>query len=159
MSVSHGNPNPPVRLSFFLSAGQHSLPKWITLNALFFYVHRTPSTRCQSCSNFAPQSLVLLLCTWQTLNATSVSLLLLPNTETEEQSLLGYSNRFCLLTLPTEIHAGKGKVRPCTGTEVLYRPYGPQGEQRYSCTVQTLRLCTGHTAHRGSRGIAVLYRH
>ena len=23
---------------------------------------------------------------------------------------------------------GKGKVYPCTGTEVLYRPYGPQGE-------------------------------
>ena len=26
-------------------------------------------------------------------------------------------------------------------------------------TVQALRLCTGRTAHRGSRGIAVLYRH
>ena len=25
--------------------------------------------------------------------------------------------------------------------------------------VQALRLCTGRTAHRGSRGIAVLYRH
>jgi hypothetical protein len=25
--------------------------------------------------------------------------------------------------------------------------------------VQALRLCTGHTAHRGSRGIALLYRH
>jgi len=23
---------------------------------------------------------------------------------------------------------GKGKVHPCTGTEALYRPYGPQGE-------------------------------
>ena len=23
---------------------------------------------------------------------------------------------------------GKGKVPPCTGTEALYRPYGPQGE-------------------------------
>jgi len=22
----------------------------------------------------------------------------------------------------------KGKVYPCTGTEALYRPYGPQGE-------------------------------
>ena len=22
----------------------------------------------------------------------------------------------------------KGKVHPCTGTEVLYRPYGPYGE-------------------------------
>ena len=27
----------------------------------------------------------------------------------------------------------------------------------YSCTVQTLRLCTGRTAHKGSRGIAVLF--
>ena len=23
---------------------------------------------------------------------------------------------------------GKGKVHPCTGTEALYRPYGPKGE-------------------------------
>jgi len=23
---------------------------------------------------------------------------------------------------------GKGKMHPCTGTEALYRPYGPQGE-------------------------------
>jgi len=30
---------------------------------------------------------------------------------------------------------GKGKVHPCTGTEALYRPYGPQGEYRYSCTL------------------------
>jgi hypothetical protein len=22
----------------------------------------------------------------------------------------------------------KGKVHPCTGTEALYKPYGPQGE-------------------------------
>ena len=29
----------------------------------------------------------------------------------------------------------KGKVHPCTGTEDLYRPYGPQGEQRYSSTL------------------------
>jgi hypothetical protein len=31
---------------------------------------------------------------------------------------------------------------------------------KVQCTlVQTLRLCTGRTAHRGSRGIALLYRH
>ena len=31
---------------------------------------------------------------------------------------------------------------------------------KVKCTVgQALRLCTGRTAHRGSRGIAVLYRH
>jgi hypothetical protein len=30
---------------------------------------------------------------------------------------------------------GKGKVHPCTGTEALYRPYGPQEELRYSYTV------------------------
>ena len=32
-------------------------------------------------------------------------------------------------------------------------------ELRYSSTVQALRLCTDRTAHRGSRGIAVLYRY
>jgi len=32
--------------------------------------------------------------------------------------------------------------------------------KKVKCTVvQALRLCTGRTAHRGSRGIAVLYRH
>ena len=25
---------------------------------------------------------------------------------------------------------GKGKMRPCTGTEALYRPCGPYGEKR-----------------------------
>jgi hypothetical protein len=31
---------------------------------------------------------------------------------------------------------------------------------KLKCTlVQALRLCTGRTAHRGSRGIALLYRH
>ena len=31
---------------------------------------------------------------------------------------------------------------------------------KVKCTlVQALRLCTGRTVHRGSRGIAVLYRH
>ena len=31
---------------------------------------------------------------------------------------------------------------------------------KVKCTlVQALRLCTGRTAQRGSRGIAVLYRH
>jgi hypothetical protein len=28
-----------------------------------------------------------------------------------------------------------------------------------STLVQALTLCTGHMAHRGSRGIALLYRH
>jgi hypothetical protein len=30
---------------------------------------------------------------------------------------------------------------------------------RNSSTVQALRLCTGRTAHSGSRGIDLLYRH
>jgi len=35
-----------------------------------------------------------------------------------------------------------------------------RSEGNVKCTlVQALRVCTGHTAHRGSRGIAVLYRH
>jgi hypothetical protein len=34
------------------------------------------------------------------------------------------------------------------------------GKVKVRCTlVQALRLCTGRTAHRGSRGIALLYRH
>jgi len=34
------------------------------------------------------------------------------------------------------------------------------GGKKVKCTlVQALRLCTGRTAHRGSRGIAILYRH
>ena len=33
-----------------------------------------------------------------------------------------------------------------------------QGEAKVKCTlVQALRLCKGHTAHRGSRGIALLF--
>ena len=34
---------------------------------------------------------------------------------------------------------GKAKVHPCTSTEALYRPYGPQGEQRYSSTLSRPR--------------------
>jgi len=35
-----------------------------------------------------------------------------------------------------------------------------QSLKKVKCTlVQALRLCKGRTAHRGSRGIAVLYRH
>jgi len=37
---------------------------------------------------------------------------------------------------------------------IFHGPYG----KRVKCTlVQALRLCTGHTAHRGSRGIALLF--
>ena len=35
----------------------------------------------------------------------------------------------------------------------------PLGKKVKCTVVQALRLCTGRTAHRGSRGIAVLYRH
>jgi hypothetical protein len=37
--------------------------------------------------------------------------------------------------LHTTMRRGKCKGHPCTGTEALYRPYGPQGEQRYSSTL------------------------
>ena len=40
----------------------------------------------------------------------------------------------------------KGKGHPCTGTEALYRHWS---------SVQALKLCTGRTAYRGSRGIAL----
>jgi len=42
-----------------------------------------------------------------------------------------------------------GEVHPCTGTEALYRHWG---------SVQALRICTGRTAHSGSRGINPLFR-
>jgi hypothetical protein len=39
--------------------------------------------------------------------------------------------------------------------QLLLNPY-----KKVKCTiVQALKLCTGRTAHRGSRGIALLYRH
>jgi hypothetical protein len=80
-----------------------------------------------------------------------------------------------------ELEEGKGKVHPCTGTEAVYRPYGkvhrctgteavyrPYGKVHH-CTgteavygpygkvhrLQALRLCTGHMAGTGSRGIAL----
>jgi hypothetical protein len=38
-----------------------------------------------------------------------------------------------LLRTSTELlETCKGKVHPCTGTEALYRPYGPYGEEMYS---------------------------
>ena len=37
----------------------------------------------------------------------------------------------------------KGKGHPCTGTKALYRPYGPQGEQRYSSTLSYQRHWKG----------------
>ena len=43
---------------------------------------------------------------------------------------------------------------------VLERRETGQDKEKVKCTlVQALRLCTGRTAHRWSRGIAVLYRH
>jgi hypothetical protein len=67
---------------------------------------------------------------------------------------------FFFVFLPKKVqNYYKAKVHPCTRTEALYRPYSPQGEERYSSTVQARRVCTGRTAHRGSRGIALLYRH
>jgi hypothetical protein len=36
---------------------------------------------------------------------------------------------------------------------------GEKGKKVKCTLVQALRLCTGRTAHRGSRGIALLYRH
>ena len=38
------------------------------------------------------------------------------------------------------------------------RPYMPEDGKKVKCTlVQALRLCTGRTVHRGSRGIALLF--
>jgi hypothetical protein len=45
------------------------------------------------------------------------------------------------------------------GTDVYTLPHRASRPLWYSCTVQALRVCTGRTAHRGCKGIAVLYRH
>jgi hypothetical protein len=43
---------------------------------------------------------------------------------------------------------------------ISYRVRTQEGKVKVKVTlVQALRLCTGRTAHRGSRGIALLYRH
>ena len=62
------------------------------------------------------------------------------------------------------IYFDYGKVQ--TATISMPTNNGTEGGQllvvkgKVKCTlVQALRLCTGRTAHRGSRGIAVLYRH
>jgi len=41
---------------------------------------------------------------------------------------LHQANIYKNLKVLVHIVKGKGKVHPCTGTEALYRPYGPQGE-------------------------------
>ena len=46
----------------------------------------------------------------------------------------------------------------CTGTEALYRPYGPQGEQRYSSTVQAVRLIGEVEVQLYCTGTEALYR-
>jgi len=40
---------------------------------------------------------------------------------------------------------------------VLGSAIQPKGEKVKCALVQALRLCTGHTTHRGSRGIALLF--
>ena len=45
-----------------------------------------------------------------------------------------------------------------TGKAVLGVPLMHMGESKVECTlVQSLRLCTGRTAHRGSRALALLF--
>ena len=45
-------------------------------------------------------------------------------------------------------------VKSCNFTP----PYGMYKNVKVKCTLaQALRPCTGHTAHRGSRGIALLF--
>jgi len=45
-----------------------------------------------------------------------------------------------------------------TGTNVRFRNTDPEQKVKIKCTlVQALRLCTGRTPHRGSRGIALLF--
>ena len=46
---------------------------------------------------------------------------------------------FMLVKITNVGNIQKGKGHPCTGTEALYRPYGLQGEQRYSSTLSLPR--------------------
>jgi len=38
----------------------------------------------------------------------------------------------CIIVVHILYEVKKCKVHPCTGTEALYRPYGPYGKSRYS---------------------------
>jgi hypothetical protein len=59
--------------------------------------------------------------------------------------------------LPTRVQK-KVKCTPCTGTEALYRPYGPYwGGGGVGRGIAILRLCTGRTANKGSRDITLLF--
>jgi hypothetical protein len=50
--------------------------------------------------------------------------------------LVDYPQNKHLLLLTSSLYIkGKGKVHPCTDTEAVYRPYGPQGLYRYSSTL------------------------
>jgi hypothetical protein len=53
------------------------------------------------------------------------------------------------------------KKKYCTGhLGIRQIKLGVRNMKKIKVTlVQALRLCTGRTVHRGSRGIAVLYRH
>jgi hypothetical protein len=43
---------------------------------------------------------------------------------------------------------------------IITQCHNPQGKIKVNCTlVQAPRLCTGRAVHRGSRGVALLYRH
>jgi hypothetical protein len=50
-------------------------------------------------------------------------------------SFFPYRYKVIFLLFANNADKGKGKVHPCTGTEALYRLYGPEGEYRYSSTL------------------------
>jgi hypothetical protein len=64
---------------------------------------------------------------------------------------------FCTLSY---ISVSRSVVKFHDPTKVKIVHHSLYDNYKVKCTlVQALRLCTGRTAHRGSRGIALLYRH
>ena len=58
---------------------------------------------------------------------------------------------------PTGFEPVIAMFEPCKTDPVIHRTF-IKGRGKVKCTlVQALRLCTGRTAHRGSRGIALLF--
>ena len=54
----------------------------------------------------------------------------LPHATKHHSSIKGVA---VIISIESTVKVGKG--HPCTGTEALYRPYGPLGEYRYSSTL------------------------
>jgi hypothetical protein len=71
-------------------------------------------------------------------------------------SRISHQSKFVNHPIVNTLCCGKTVIQ--SATDLMQQP--ELCKVKVKCTlVQALRLCTGHTAHRGSRGIAVLYGH